>query len=70
MKVLELKHIIKEEVNNTLNPFKKALSGGNIIIHFFRIEDGREYNIEITNLKKSRGLSCGEDADIDLFKRV
>ena len=42
----------------------------NIIIHFFRIEDGREYNIEITNLKKSRGLSCGEDADIDLFKKI
>ena len=70
MKVLELKHIIKEEVNNTLNPFKKALSGGNIIIYFFNTSDGKEYNIEITNLKKSRGLSCGEDADIDLFKAI
>ena len=70
MKISKLKHIIKEEVNDTLNPFKKALSGGNIIIYFFNISDGKEYNIEITNLKKSRGLSCGEDADNDLFKNI
>ena len=69
MKILELRHIIKEAVNDTLNPFKTALSGKNIII-YFKTQGGQEHNIEISNFKKSRGLSCGEDANIDALKKV
>ena len=65
----QLRHIIKEAVKDTLNPFKKAITGKTIVI-YFRDSKGQDQELELSNFRKSRGQSCGEEHDSDLFKFI
>lgn len=65
----QLRHMIKEEIQNKVNPFKRAIAGETIII-YFKNSKGQEQDLELSNFKKSRGSSCGEETDSDLFKSI